>query len=60
MKRDSKANEDFHAVEFFRTVKEKLAAELGGKTFEQQQDIIRQYLSGKRKFPPVQQTKKAA
>ena len=41
---------DFNAVDFFREVKERLAREFEGKTFEEQQALIDQFLSGKRKL----------
>lgn len=41
---------DFHAVAFFRKVKEQIAKELEGKTFEQQKKLLQQFLSGEKKL----------
>ena len=37
---------DFHAVTFFRNVKEQIAKEFEGKTFEEQKELLKKYLSG--------------
>lgn len=37
---------DFHTVDFFRNIKEEIAKELNGKTFEQQKELLQKYLNG--------------
>ncbi len=46
---------DFHAVDFFRKVKEQIAKELQGKTFEQQKKLLQQFLSGEKKLKTAEQ-----
>ncbi len=43
----------FHSVAFSRKVKEQIAQELDGKSFEQQKEIIRKFLSGELKLKAV-------
>ena len=50
MKTKQKESKDFHSVSFFRKVKEQIAKELEGKSFDQQQEVIRKLLSGERKL----------
>ena len=45
-----KENKDFHSVTFFRKVKEQIAQELSGKSFDQQKEVIRKLLSGEMKL----------
>jgi hypothetical protein len=56
MKTKEQAHKDFDAVAFFRNVKEQIAKELEGKTFEQQKAILSKLLSGdvKLKTPATQ------
>ena len=46
----TKTTQEFHSVDFFRNVKEQIAKELEGKSFAQQKEIIRKYLSGELKL----------
>lgn len=41
---------DFHAVTFFRKVKELISMQLAGKTFEEQKKILEQIQSGEIKL----------
>jgi len=41
-----KSSKEFHSVDFFRKVKEKIAKKLEGKSFEEQKEIIQKILSG--------------
>jgi len=50
MKTKKTTVKNFHAVAFFRRVKEQMAKELEGKTFEQQKKLLRQFLSGEIKL----------
>jgi hypothetical protein len=45
-----KVSKDFHSVIFFRKVKEQIARELEGKSFDQQREVIRKFLSGESKL----------
>jgi len=46
MKTEQQKSKDFDTVTFFRNVKEQIAKELDGKTFEQQKAILKKLLSG--------------
>ena len=46
MKTEEKKEMDFDSVAFFRNIKEQMAKELTGKTFEQQKEILKKFLSG--------------
>lgn len=50
MKNKNETTKDFDAVAFFRKVKEQIAMELAGKSFEQQKELLRKYLSGELKL----------
>ena len=50
MKTKETTIKDFHAVTFFRNVKEQIAKELEGKTYEQQKKLLQQLLSGEVKL----------
>jgi len=50
MKTKETTEKDFHAVTFFRGVKEQIAKELDGKTFEQQKKLLQQFISGEIKL----------
>ncbi len=50
MKTEEKIKKEFDSVGFFRTVKEQIARELEGKTFEQQKEIIKKLQSGEKKI----------
>lgn len=45
---------DFHAVDFFRAIKEAYAKEFEGKSFEDRNALMKKYLSGELKLvmPP--------
>ena len=51
--KNQKISKDFHSVTFFRKVKEQIAGELEGKSFDQQKEIIAKLLSGERKLKAV-------
>ena len=55
MKTKETTEKDFHAVAFFRNVKEQIAKELDGKTFEQQKKLLQQLLSGEIKLKVSEQ-----
>ena len=50
-----KENKDFHSVTYFRKVKEQIAKELEGKSFDQQKEVIRKLLSGEQKLKGAKQ-----
>lgn len=50
MKTKETTIKDFHTVTFFRKVKELIAKELSGKTFEEQKKILEQIRTGKIKI----------
>jgi hypothetical protein len=53
MKTKEHVIKDFHAVPFFRKIKEQIAEELEGKTFEQKKELLRKYRSGELKLKVV-------
>jgi hypothetical protein len=50
MKNKKENEKDFDTVAFFRNVKEQIARELDGKSFEQQKIILNKMLSGEIKL----------
>ncbi|MBI5214261.1 MAG: hypothetical protein HY960_00750 [Ignavibacteriae bacterium] len=50
MKTNNQPPREFDTVAFFRSVKEKIAKELEGKSFEQQKEVMRKFLSGEQKL----------
>lgn len=46
MKSTGFRKKDFDSVAFFRSIKEQIVKELEGKTFKEQKEILRKYLSG--------------
>ena len=50
MRTKNKIKKEFDSVAFFRNVKEQIATELEGKSFEQQKKLIKKYLSGELKL----------
>ena len=50
MKTEKPKQTYFHSVAFFRQVKEQIAKELEGKTFEQQKGLVQKFLSGELKL----------
>jgi len=50
MKTEQEDKKEFHSVAFFRNVKEQIAKELDGKSFEQQKEILKKLLSGEIKL----------
>jgi hypothetical protein len=46
MRTEENIEKDFDSVAFFRNIKEQMAKELAGKTFEQQKEILKKFLSG--------------
>ncbi len=50
MTTNNQTTKDFDTVAFFRNVKEKIANELKGKSFEQQKELLKKFLSGERKL----------
>lgn len=50
MKTDEQTIKSFDSVAFFRKVKEQIAKELEGKTFEQKKELLKKYLSGEKKL----------
>lgn len=50
MKNEEQTIKSFDSVAFFRKVKEQIAKEFEGKTFEQKKEILKKYLSGEKKL----------
>ena len=50
MKTDAKIQKKFDSVSFFRNIKEQIAKELIGKSFEEQKVFINKVLSGEIKL----------
>ncbi|MBS4028788.1 MAG: hypothetical protein KGZ58_09130 [Ignavibacteriales bacterium] len=50
MKNNEQTKKEFDTVAFFRKVKEQIAKELEGKSFEQQKALIKKFLAGELKF----------
>ncbi len=50
MKTDTQVKKDFDTVAFFRNVKEQIASQLQGKSFEEQKAILRKMKSGEIKL----------
>ena len=50
MKTKEEPEKEFHAVIFFRKIKEQISKELEGKSFEQQKELLKKYLSGEIKL----------
>ena len=46
----SKTKKSFNAVEFFRAIKEKLAAKMSGMTLEQKKEFMQLVIEGKIKI----------
>jgi hypothetical protein len=54
MKTGTQIKKDFDTVAFFRNVKEQIANQLQGKTFEEQKAILRKMKSGEIKLKPLE------
>ena len=50
MKTDSNTQKKFDSVLYFRKIKEQIAKELEGKSFQEQKDYIQKVLSGEIKL----------
>ena len=50
MKTEEKPEKEFHTVAFFRKIKEQIALELVGKSFEEQKELLRKFLDGEIKL----------
>ncbi len=50
MKTDTKVQKKFDSVSYFRKIKEQIAKELIGKSFQEQKEFIRKVLSGEIKL----------
>ena len=56
MKTDTQVKKDFDTVAFFHNVKEQIANQLQGKSFEEQKAILRKMKSGEIKLNPCDST----
>jgi poly-gamma-glutamate capsule biosynthesis protein CapA/YwtB (metallophosphatase superfamily) len=59
MKTETRIKKDFDTVAFFRNVKEQIANELQGKSFDEQKEVLKKIQSGEIALKPLNEAERS-